>query len=100
MSYEHPQEYLELDSTYVEAMVNVNIVGLNAMTRHGLLYHLDVYLCLIGKFLFKVLLKEATGEINYDPSSFCTNPKIKLAISDGTLYVLNSTQIISKMQFY
>jgi len=33
LSYEHPMEYLELDSTYVEGMVNVNIVGLNAMTR-------------------------------------------------------------------
>ena len=40
LSYEHPQEFLELDSTYVEAMVNVNIVSLNAMTRHGLLYYL------------------------------------------------------------
>jgi len=33
LSYEHPQEFLELDSTYVEAMVNVNIVSINAMTR-------------------------------------------------------------------
>jgi len=33
LSYEHPQEFLELDSTYVETLVNVNIVSLNAMTR-------------------------------------------------------------------
>jgi len=33
MSYEYPQEFLELDSTYVDSMINVNIIGLNAMTR-------------------------------------------------------------------
>lgn len=33
MSYEHPQEFLELDSTYVDTLVNVNIVSLNVMTR-------------------------------------------------------------------
>ena len=33
MSYEHPQEYLDLESTYVDTLINVNIVSLNVMTR-------------------------------------------------------------------
>ena len=33
MSYEHPAEYLELESTYIENLINVNIVSLNVMTR-------------------------------------------------------------------
>jgi len=33
MSYEHPQEFLELSSTYVDNLINLNIVSLNAMTR-------------------------------------------------------------------
>ena len=33
MSYEHPQEFLELSSTYVDTLINLNIVSLNAMTR-------------------------------------------------------------------
>ena len=33
MSYEHPMEYLELESTYIENLINVNIVSLNVMTR-------------------------------------------------------------------
>ena len=33
MSYEHPQELLELSSTYVDTLINLNIVSLNAMTR-------------------------------------------------------------------
>ena len=33
MSYEHPQEFLELTSTYVDNLINLNIVSLNAMTR-------------------------------------------------------------------
>jgi len=33
MSYEHPKEFLELTSTDVDTLVNVNIVSLNAMTR-------------------------------------------------------------------
>ena len=33
MSYEHPKEFLELESTYVDNLVNVNIVSLNVMTR-------------------------------------------------------------------
>ena len=33
MSYEYPQEFLELSSTYVDTLINLNIVSLNAMTR-------------------------------------------------------------------
>ena len=33
MSYEHPQEFLELNSTNVDDLINVNIMSLNAMTR-------------------------------------------------------------------
>ena len=33
MSYEHPMEFLELDSTYVDNLINVNITSLNVMTR-------------------------------------------------------------------
>ena len=33
MSYEHPNEFLNLDSTQVDNIVNVNITSLNVMTR-------------------------------------------------------------------
>ena len=33
MSYEHPQEFLELDSTDIDNLVNVKIMSLNTMTR-------------------------------------------------------------------
>ena len=33
MSYEYPQEFLELNSTDIDNLVNVNITSLNAMTR-------------------------------------------------------------------
>jgi len=33
ISYEHPSEYLELDSTYVDNLINVNIGSINVMTR-------------------------------------------------------------------
>ena len=29
MSYEYPQEFLELSSTYVDTLINLNIVSLN-----------------------------------------------------------------------
>lgn len=33
MSYDYPQEFLELDSTYVDSLINVNITSLNTLTR-------------------------------------------------------------------
>ena len=33
MSYEYPQDFLELNSTDIDNLVNVNITSLNAMTR-------------------------------------------------------------------
>ncbi len=33
MSYEHPMEFLSLESTAVDSLVNVNITSMNTLTR-------------------------------------------------------------------